>query len=720
MDHLASNRVQKIGTNKYHCDGVEFKFAKSSSGGIMVVSSVKNSWISRLTEYCSINKPRKVSAAILFLKTILLEDQSSIEESHMERRRQLMREGIKYISSRYEIEEDRELFSLEDRVKIVVSEYMSLIKDKDFDILTQNNNPYIWIVKFTPSKNTVLSKVLRRVKETFGYDYIEFKITFTKMYPTEPPNVTFIRPRLDFTCAQYLNNLRIFSRKYWALGRGMKEVLSHTQRILDSIKEASLSTLTPELDGYTSVETKILQIPQYLTTCGYDDLDTTKLEAFSITRKQTGRGVGLTSNETMWDVTKYLKTNEEKKDTMTSILESTRTSSVGVNVDNFHTFLIESKYLLGKVRETVHEISAVEVVSSIDLISTIIRFIGALSDTIIKDYIGVETIVKLNSLGQEIKELLSQEVNTLLTDIYKRVGVVSVSKRLEYEEDEYTKVMSEYRNTMSKVSLCGKFGKGDTACGAPPTSKTRARIAMEIREFQNTAQVNSKGACFLIQNETCMCHYILIISGFKDTPYEGGLIMLGVKLPYNYPYAKPHFRLLNDIGKKTINENIYSGYICLSLTKEYGNNSERWIPNHSTLLQVAMSIQATLLSEYPYLNSKQIIEDPSGREKQMREAKNFNKEIIPNIMEVCMLDLINSNDSYGIKHIIHDHFWAMRHRLRELIKVREKDKHGVCDRLEKTLDKLESAKAGELVTFNEPKKPSKSTETYYDSDTDSD
>lgn len=57
-------------------------------------------------------------------------------------------------------------------------------------------------------------------------------------------------------------------------------------------------------------------------------------------------------------------------------------------------------------------------------------------------------------------------------------------------------------------------------------------------------------------------------------------------------------------GGLRINPNLYQcGKVCLSLLGTWhGNNSENWIPDKSTMLQVLVSIQALILNEKPFFN----------------------------------------------------------------------------------------------------------------------
>lgn len=52
----------------------------------------------------------------------------------------------------------------------------------------------------------------------------------------------------------------------------------------------------------------------------------------------------------------------------------------------------------------------------------------------------------------------------------------------------------------------------------------------------------------------------LLLQGTKDTPYEGGLFMLKIKIPTNYPDSKPIFYFLTKIFHPHVEQG--SGHCC--------------------------------------------------------------------------------------------------------------------------------------------------------------
>ena len=85
--------------------------------------------------------------------------------------------------------------------------------------------------------------------------------------------------------------------------------------------------------------------------------------------------------------------------------------------------------------------------------------------------------------------------------------------------------------------------------------------------------------------------FTVLITGPKDTPYEGGLFLFDIKLPSDYP-ASPPLVFFISMTTSVLNPNLYvDGTVCTSLLGTWsGKDSESWTEK-SNLLQVLLSIQ---------------------------------------------------------------------------------------------------------------------------------
>jgi len=87
-------------------------------------------------------------------------------------------------------------------------------------------------------------------------------------------------------------------------------------------------------------------------------------------------------------------------------------------------------------------------------------------------------------------------------------------------------------------------------------------------------------------SEEDLFHWDATIMGPTDTPFEGGLFRLDIKLPANYPFKAPKVHFITKIYHPNINA---SGGICLDILKT------EWSPA-LTISKVLLSI-CSLLSD---------------------------------------------------------------------------------------------------------------------------
>ena len=80
------------------------------------------------------------------------------------------------------------------------------------------------------------------------------------------------------------------------------------------------------------------------------------------------------------------------------------------------------------------------------------------------------------------------------------------------------------------------------------------------------------------------------ISGPPDTPYEGGLFVLDIKIPETYPFNPPKVRFLTRIWHPNISS--VTGAICLDILKD------QWAAA-MTLRTVLLSLQALMAAAEP-------------------------------------------------------------------------------------------------------------------------
>jgi ubiquitin-conjugating enzyme E2 D len=124
-----------------------------------------------------------------------------------------------------------------------------------------------------------------------------------------------------------------------------------------------------------------------------------------------------------------------------------------------------------------------------------------------------------------------------------------------------------------------------------------ARIQKEIRDMMNCKDSNITAS---IVNETDIFRWKATIKGPTDTPYQGGVFKLAIKLGNDYPFKPPKIKFVTPIYHCNISR---KGEICLDILKD------GWSP--------ALTIEKTLLSLITLLecpNPKDPLEPEIARE----------------------------------------------------------------------------------------------------------
>ncbi|EFX02387.1 ubiquitin-conjugating enzyme [Grosmannia clavigera kw1407] len=122
-----------------------------------------------------------------------------------------------------------------------------------------------------------------------------------------------------------------------------------------------------------------------------------------------------------------------------------------------------------------------------------------------------------------------------------------------------------------------------------------------------------------------------MIVGPRGTPYENGLFEFDIFCPINFPHSPPHMRLkTTGQGQVRFNPNLYHDG-----TGTWGQG-QTWNSEHSTLLQVLVSIQAMIFCDEPYYNEP-------GREvrKEPAASAQENASLQKNTVQHAMLYWLN-------------------------------------------------------------------------------
>ncbi|KAL4488907.1 hypothetical protein ABPG72_005694 [Tetrahymena utriculariae] len=140
--------------------------------------------------------------------------------------------------------------------------------------------------------------------------------------------------------------------------------------------------------------------------------------------------------------------------------------------------------------------------------------------------------------------------------------------------------------------------------GTPSPIKMQ-RLIKEIADLAHSLPMTPQSSIFVRYDTSRMDVMKSLIFGAEDTPYAHGAFVFDMFFDDSYPQNSPKVNLATTgSGKIRFNPNLYHcGKVCLSLLGTWrGSSNENWNPSISTILQLLVSIQAIVMSEYVYFN----------------------------------------------------------------------------------------------------------------------
>lgn len=113
------------------------------------------------------------------------------------------------------------------------------------------------------------------------------------------------------------------------------------------------------------------------------------------------------------------------------------------------------------------------------------------------------------------------------------------------------------------------------------------RIQKELKEIERD---KASGVAVQLRDGSNVQKLIGFVPGPKDTPYDGGVFMIDIVLPEQYPFVPPKMKFITKVWHPNISS--ASGAICLDVLKD------QWSPA-LTLKTALLSLQALLSSPQP-------------------------------------------------------------------------------------------------------------------------
>lgn len=149
----------------------------------------------------------------------------------------------------------------------------------------------------------------------------------------------------------------------------------------------------------------------------------------------------------------------------------------------------------------------------------------------------------------------------------------------------------------------------------------------------------------------------LMIEGPHHTVYENHLFLFDLQISDRL--QDPPECLYLSFGKKQLNPNLYTdGNVCLSLLNTFFGKSEeeKWQPGKSSLLQLALSLQALVLNSNPYFNEADF-DVYCNTEEGLKKSKSYNEFVIVSLIDHS-IDLYSRRAELAFKNEIEKHYQA--------------------------------------------------------------
>ena len=538
------------------------------------------------------------------------------------------------------------------------------------------------------------NSVMENFNKKHGYNYFEIKMKLSDLHPYLPPDVSYIKPKIDIKLVSNIMNLDIWKPSSWNYLISLEWIIINLGNILE---EHFMNSIDMDDTPFNFIEMKVLELEKGLNKSDInlkvDKIinENPNLKSNKGFKSGTGYGSGNgAGNNIDWDITKYIDISKAAEANSIIIL----TEIYDYINKNEKIYIPEqfNQYILNKFNSS----NLLHFNNNIELFKILINFLDLMLDTI-GDNINFEII-------DEIKALINVSnidenymcVYLHYIDIYEKYNKKYSKKELNVisvdEKDNYIKMIKEqnYNNIDLDTSHCFyKEHKNKVSV------KTMMRIMGELSSLKKDLPVNWDSSVIMRMIDTNVNLLSFIIVGPKDTPYHNGLFEFHVYFPDNYPSVVPIVLIkTTDNGRVRFNPNLYSnGKVCLSLLGTWsGQKGESWIPEISSLFQVIISIQSLILVDEPYFNEpgyENSINTPNGK----KNSSIYNDNIRYETMKVGMLDMLN-NKIPGYEDFITQHFKLKKDEIINVLNKwydeslkKEKFKN-VYDELKKKLNEL--------------------------------
>lgn len=566
---------------------------------------------------------------------------------------------------------------------IIIKELLSLRKKYNKESRIQvnpiENNPYVWQVKFGNFRNTNLQRDINELSNLYNYNYIELQIDFhDKLYPSYPPKVSIIRPRLDNDLMYKLPNINILRLEYWTPSRSMDDVILKLYNVIN--ENAKISTNHPLNDicksPYYPLEFEMMMLSslcdientldkdKYIRIMG--DVEKQETSSKTYWNKGTGYGHG---GQKAWNIDEHKQLQMEKDNQFSTALQIIYEKIITYQ-DREELFnILKDSYLMDFIKSQFQGTTILEMNKHLTLFNTLISI---LEDIICPDSVTLFTnivndIAKLANEVENILQISHTTIDALKEDeeYHLAIKVYNIFNILRPIYQEYLSskmdvdtIENNYVSKMAKHKI--SFGSFKDRFIIKHESGTFSKMAMSHLSKEISSMdlpITFSSVVLLCIEKTTSRMLRTLITGPNSTPYDCGVFIFDTFITSNYPSGPPKTLLVNT-GNIRFNPNLYNcGKVCLSLLGTWsGNGGETWNQYTSTISQIFISIQSLILTEEPCFNEPGH-EASRGKKEGDDKNKKYNYYIRYYTMLHAVYNVItNLNNFPEFRNAIIDHF----------------------------------------------------------------
>ena len=620
-----------------------------------------------------------------------------------------------------------QIFSNNESIKILLNEYFNLSKKySDVKISLVNDDIYIWNLKFCELNGKKNITQMKKLKELYGYQYIEINLKFNQnLYPNYPPCIELVRPIILDNFMFKLTQLKMINIEYWTPCRSIEFIINKLKKILENnlnidfnswsneicsniVSHAHLEFLIAKLKSLVDECEDTLDDEKYIKINSIINITSNYKNESNLSKTVWKSGIGFGSGrEKAWNPDDYIKMCNERNNQIRNIFKKINTylkthkSESCFNIINLSIVIPFIISHLDNYKDIGFDVEAYKLIIELIVISACKEGLVIFTNQKNLLYNKLKNIYQNIINTKKITDKLNDQNNNIIDDIYINLTQIfsSVDPLIETKIENsgnkkakvknvvefYPKKMEKYR--FIDCEFDDRFSINTNIFKA--SKKCAIRLRREMSLF-NELPINYNSSIFVRIDENNATKMKVLITGPDNTPYDSGCFIFDVHTPSEYPNCNPKMLFVNH-GKKRFNPNLYEcGKVCLSLLGTWGTN--QWNNKISTLSQLFISVQSQILVENPYFNEPGY-ERETGKSGQ-KESEKYNDNIRAYTIQHAIYELLQYPDAYPeFKDVIIKHFKLKKEYINNMLNkwidmASDKHKNNIINLTQKINNKL--------------------------------